>query len=344
MTQALPEQPEDWTEPGAFPVLPGIHRIPLPLPSDGLRAVNVYAIQDAAGLVLVDSGWASPDSERALAAGLGRLGFALADVTRVLVTHAHHDHYTQAIALRERFGSRVHLGRGERPSVEAFSRRDEPAQLALLRRCGAPDVAEAFAVLMKERGQAYDAPWGDPDVWLDDGQVITLGMGRLGVFATPGHTRGHVVLRAGTAGVLFAGDHVLPHITPSIGYEAAPEPAPLRSYLASLRLMAGLPDTLLLPAHGPVSVSVQTRVDQLLAHHEERLDAVLTQVLAGASTAYAVAERLPWTRRRHRLEDMATEHKALAILEIGAHLDLLAATGQLVFHEEDGVRSYAPVS
>ena len=34
----------DWQEPGAHPVAPGIHRIPLPLPQDGLRAVNVYAV------------------------------------------------------------------------------------------------------------------------------------------------------------------------------------------------------------------------------------------------------------------------------------------------------------
>ncbi|MGH3629143.1 MAG: MBL fold metallo-hydrolase, partial [Sciscionella sp.] len=40
------QQNEDrhaWEEPGAFPVAPGVHRIPLPLPNDGLRAVNVYA-------------------------------------------------------------------------------------------------------------------------------------------------------------------------------------------------------------------------------------------------------------------------------------------------------------
>jgi len=32
---------QDWTEPGVFPVAPGVHRVPLPLPTDRLRAVNV---------------------------------------------------------------------------------------------------------------------------------------------------------------------------------------------------------------------------------------------------------------------------------------------------------------
>ena len=32
----------DWTREGVFQVGPGVYRIPLPLPHDGLRAVNVY--------------------------------------------------------------------------------------------------------------------------------------------------------------------------------------------------------------------------------------------------------------------------------------------------------------
>ena len=45
-----------------LPVAPGVHRIPLPLPTDGLRAVNSYALETRAhhdllvarGLVLCD--------------------------------------------------------------------------------------------------------------------------------------------------------------------------------------------------------------------------------------------------------------------------------------------------
>ena len=48
----------DWTVPGVYRCAPGVHRIPLPLPNDGLRAVNVYALADGDGLTLVDAGWA----------------------------------------------------------------------------------------------------------------------------------------------------------------------------------------------------------------------------------------------------------------------------------------------
>ena len=47
----------DWTEPTVEDVADGVHRIPLPLPNDGLRAVNVYVVRDAeARLMLIDSG------------------------------------------------------------------------------------------------------------------------------------------------------------------------------------------------------------------------------------------------------------------------------------------------
>ena len=50
-----------WAEPGVFEVARNVYRIPLPLPQDGLRAVNAYALIDPAGRpTLIDSGWARP--------------------------------------------------------------------------------------------------------------------------------------------------------------------------------------------------------------------------------------------------------------------------------------------
>ena len=69
-----------WLRPGAHVVVPGIVRIPLPLPLDGLRAVNVYALIDGDGAVLVDAGWAVDESRAALVAALRDLGLELTDV------------------------------------------------------------------------------------------------------------------------------------------------------------------------------------------------------------------------------------------------------------------------
>ena len=343
---AVPDQPDDWTEPGAYRVLDDVWRLPLPLPSAGLRAVNVYVARDEDGLTLVDSGWASQDTVAALDRGLAALGHTTADVRRIVVTHAHHDHYTHAIALRGQGPVEVLLGRGEEPTVEAVladRQSAEPGmpQAEMLRRAGATRLAEAMTEFGRAIRAADTAPWDRPDRWLDDGEKVAVGAHRVETRATPGHTRGHVVLRDEAAGALFAGDHVLPHITPSIGYERRPEPAPLRSYLASLRLVRDLPDALLLPAHGPVSRSVHTRVDELLSHHEQRLSVAADLLRSGATTAHQVAAGMSWTRRERKLDDLETEHAGLAVLEIAAHLDVLVDRGLAVAEDDgDGVRRY----
>jgi hypothetical protein len=102
-----------------------------------------------------------------------------------------------------------------------------------------------------------------------------------------------------------------------------------------------MPDMRMLPAHGPVSESVHTRVDELLEHHRERLETIRYQVLQGASTAYETALRLGWTRRQRKLPEMDAFNQMLAVLETGAHLDLLVSQGKLAATEVNGVRCYS---
>ena len=94
------------------------------------------------------------------------------------------------------------------------------------------------------------------------------------------------------AGLLFAGDHVLPHITPSIGFQPVITRSSLQEYLGSLQLMLALPDTRLLPAHGPVQASTHARVHQLLEHHETRLEQTLEAASDGPVTAFEAAGAL----------------------------------------------------
>ena len=110
---------------------------------------------------------------------------------------------------------------------------------------------------------------------------------------TPGHTRGHVVFHDEAGAALFAGDHVLPHITPSIGFQPSITRLALRQYLGSLRLMLTLPDSRLLPAHGPVCDSTHDRVNELLAHHETRLAQTLRPRAPGRSRPSRRPRRFP---------------------------------------------------
>jgi glyoxylase-like metal-dependent hydrolase (beta-lactamase superfamily II) len=108
-----------WDEPGCFEVAPSVYRIPLPLPHDGLRAVNVYAIVDGDRLVMIDSGQQLSVARSAFEEALKTLGASLGDISQFLVTHIHRDHYTQAVAVRREFATPIALGVGEQESISS---------------------------------------------------------------------------------------------------------------------------------------------------------------------------------------------------------------------------------
>src|SRR5215469_6892884 len=107
-----------WLEEGAHPAAAGVYRIPLPLPFDGLRAVNAYAIEASDGLVMIDSGWLLDATKEQLERSLGKIGAGFGDIRKFLVTHIHRAHYTQAIGLRRIFGTNVPPGAGEQPELD----------------------------------------------------------------------------------------------------------------------------------------------------------------------------------------------------------------------------------
>ncbi len=334
-----------WAEAGAETVHPGVHRIPLPLPEDGLRAVNVYLIEADGGLIMIDGGWSLPQSRRALEDAMSLLGHDLGEISQILVTHIHRDHYTQAVALRRLLGARVLLGAGERPGLEMLQHLRTAApvsSLNILRRSGAHDLADR--ILKRFDGTEFDGrDWERPDEWLEPG-TLHFGQQTLRVIATPGHTKGHVVYLDEANGLMFTGDHVLPHITPSIGFELAEPGLPLADYLRSLHLMTRFADTRLLPAHGPVTGSTHARVAELLSHHDKRLADTLRALGACTLDAYAVARRLTWTRRGIPFADLDEFNQMLAVNETMAHLDVLVARGQAVVASQDGTNRYTPMA
>jgi len=314
-------------------VAEGIHRIPLPLPMDALKAVNVYVVQGDDGLTLIDGGWAIPVARELLDKSLRSIGSGFGDIKRFLVTHVHRDHFTLATVLGHEYGAPVALGAEERPALELLHRASdaelsESPFLGVLRTAGAEEIAELWAA--GHDGELPDrAHWAFPDLWLEGDRTFDIGRRLLDAVHTPGHTPGHYVFADQREGVLFSGDHVLPTITPSIGFTVPPADQPLGQFLASLARVRELPDLRILPAHGPVAPSSYQRVDELVAHHEHRLDLCLASLVDhGKATALTVAKDLGWTRHERAFDELDVFSQGMAAMETKAHLDLLVARGQ----------------
>jgi len=320
----------DWAAPGAHEAADGVFRVPLSMPGDGLHAINVYAIETGDGLALVDGGWRTPTSFDELESALAGVGHDASSIQDVYVTHIHRDHYTLAVELRRRFGTRVHLGRDEAPGLHQLleiASNVPLTSLDQLRRSGDPELA-ATVEAMTAAEEFDPEAWEKPDVWLDPGEYA-VGDRVLEAVATPGHTKGHLVYHDLGAGLLYAGDHLLPTISPSIGFELGEWELPLASYLTSLERVLQRPDARLLPAHGAPGPSAHARATELLEHHDVRL-AETSRALdeCGTATASRVARMLTWTRRGRSYDELDDFNKMIATCETIAHLDVLVYRGQ----------------
>lgn len=305
----------------------GLWSIPVPIPRNPLRYVNVYVFELDDGVAVVDAGWPVPEAWEALVAGLAATGHAVADVRAVLVTHAHADHYGLAPRIRRESGAWIGLHEADARMLRPLDTHQIVRQQTdwLLER-GAP--SEELGELV---GRAADyeifVGFEQPDRFLADGDRLLGGRWDLTAVWTPGHTPGHLCFRLPSAGLLLSGDHVLPRISPNISAGFGHLPNPLDSYRDSLRALAGIPVDEVLPAHEYRFRGLAHRVAELLAHHEERLGEV-EEILAdrpGAST-WEVAQRLRWSR------SWAQTRKAMRRAAVGetlAHLLSLRAAGRV---------------
>src|SRR5699024_4436485 len=128
--------------------------------------------------------------------------------------------------LRAEVGAHVSLGIGERATLERmhdFAGGESPF-VPMLERAGAHELAAIWAA--QDRHGVKIEQWELPDTWLETDHRLVVGGRDLSAVSTPGHTRGHFVFADTTDGLLFAGDHVLPTITPSIGFEGNPSAQP----------------------------------------------------------------------------------------------------------------------
>ncbi|TME27058.1 MAG: MBL fold metallo-hydrolase [Chloroflexi bacterium] len=231
--QALPERAE---------LMPGIWRLPLPLRDSPLGHVNTYLVRTDDGYLLVDCGWDTADTLRALEGHLRALDIRLPDVRHLVITHIHPDHYGLAGRLREISSADLSFHRLERLYIESrYVDADEllSEMREWLRLNGTPpdelDRLNRGSVSMMERVQI-----AFPDRTLDGGEEITCGRYAFRVIWTPGHSAGHICLYDARNKVLLSGDHVLPHITPSVGLHVRTTSNPLADYLDSLQLIGRL--------------------------------------------------------------------------------------------------------
>ncbi|HET8626046.1 MAG TPA: MBL fold metallo-hydrolase [Thermomicrobiales bacterium] len=326
-------------------ILPGLHRVELPLGDNPLGAVNAYLVETGDGPALIDTGWYSPEAWAALEGALDALGCRPEDLSRIVLTHGHPDHAGMAARLRDRSGAPIALHPRDllmvapRPAERDGARTE---RLVWLLRQGLPE-AEAGVLRGSSPGMGGRMTPFEPDGALAEGDTLALGDYRFTVLETPGHSPGQVCLYDADRRVLIAADHVLPEISPNVGLMGAHGGNPLADYLASLARVRDLPVEVALPGHGAPFADLAGRVDELVAHHDERLAELLAALAPGPASAYELCARLTWVGGAVRWADLAPFSRLMALGETLSHLVLLEERGMAAREEGGPVTRYRPV-
>ena len=124
-----------------------------------------YLFDTGDGLLLLDTGF--PKNGYFMFRNMHDLGFDPRDIRWILHSHGHYDHIGMTRALVEMTGAKTYIGAPDRDYVN-----------------GKLDLTWA-----KELGCVYDEPF-EPDVLVNDGDVLEFGGMKIRCAAAPGHTPG----------------------------------------------------------------------------------------------------------------------------------------------------------
>lgn len=311
----------------AAEVAEGVYQLKVPVPFP-LVFVSVYLVAGGDGWTIIDTGFDYPEGREVWESGARQVGLDLdRDVERIVVTHFHPDHLGLARWLQERSGAPVYVLEGEiQHSREVWDDPDHASFAEHLAR-GGMDWA-----LAKRAAAQMRAKLSLPEEMLplQEGEKIELGTGAARVLHSPGHADYQVMLHDEGRKVLFAADHVMLEITPNIGLWPDTKERPLARYLESLSDLRGLHANLVLPGHGPLFHDFDGRVEELLLHHEERLDLMQRALGDEPRTPFSVSREV----FRYTL---SLYERCFALAETLAHLEYLVSEGRAERVEDNHV-------
>lgn len=327
-------------------VASGIWRIVLPLPF-ALRRVNAYVLAGDGEWVLVDCGLGTRSSNAALREGLQALGITFADLTALVLTHAHPDHIGPSGEIAAAMGERARvlmldLEVQRMRLIWGARTPDDLRHLATMQASAGlpPDEIAAGVQELLGLAQLIVLPPESVIIPLADNEVMRLAGREWRVIWTPGHAAGHMCLYSDQ--LLLSGDHVLPKISPNVSFYPDERADPIQDYLDGLgRLEAlALAEPLVLPGHGIPFTQLAQRIEELRAGHLRRSQAVLATLSAMESPAAAMEV----TRALFAGRLTTNVDHRLALGETIAHLEHLRAQGKSESFTEEAVIRYRPVT
>lgn len=338
-------QREAWLErvlPPVEQLRPNLWSIPVPIPNNPLRYTTVYVLASDSGVTLIDAGWDSDETWQMLLDGLALAGATIKDVQGVLVTHQHFDHIGLAQRIKQASGAWVALHPADiavimRPSFRERADSDR-TQVAWLVSLGASEeeARRLRPPSLLERESDIRGSFVEPDRVVEDGELLGVSGWSLRAVHTPGHTPGHLCFYDEKAELMFAGDHILPRISPNVSSTPDPSWDALGNFIESQDKIAAYDSAEALPAHEWRFRGLRARAEQLKLHHDHRLTELLEVIRANpGSVPWDMAAHMTWSRTWDQYDGFM---RISAVGETAAHLVQLVKRGLVVGTDEQTPR------
>ncbi len=279
--------------------------------------VYAYLVQVNDWNVLIDTGSGSENSNAGLEKGLAEAGLSPSDLTHILLTHAHIDHYGGLTYLHEHTHAQIGVHELDLGAITTHE-----ARLAILSRKLETFLTQA-GIPTERRGELLTMYRFTKSLYRSVPVDFTyeardLQIGPIELLRVPGHSPGHVALKLDD--VVFCGDLILDHLTP---HQAPEELLPfmgVRHYLNSLSLFEpwAKSASLILNGHDNPIDDLSNQVAVVRANLSRRID----QVREALSEPRALAQVT------EQVYGEINGYNALLVIEkIGAYVEYLLQRG-----------------
>lgn len=323
-------------------VYPNVFMEVFPLTNNPLREINIFVIKSPDLNMIIDTGFNNDENRGNMNDLIRNLELDLSK-TILFLTHLHSDHVGLASYLQDLGISKIYLPRVDGDLLKTGVTVEGKQWQTILNNAHRQGLDIDNLDINQHPGYKNRPQHMFDYVPVDVGDRLSIGYFNFVVIDEKGHTPGMVGLYDADKEVLFCGDHILGKITPNITDWGSDYGDSLADYLDRLQKIKELKIKHLFSAHRHLVEDVYARIDEIVKHHEVRLNEALELIRKYQPCSVRdLVIKMHWDIRAKDWNEFPQSQKWFAAGEAAAHVVYLLNKG-LIKEEiaDNGVAFYS---